>query len=74
MAGPTKLHKMAAYTKEFLVEAFMSRYIACSVISIEKLVELEAMADSFYDEVGRDKFRVYCSLDSDAIKTYKASL
>jgi hypothetical protein len=65
---------MAAYTKEFLVEAFMSRYIHCSVISIEKLVELESMADSFYDEVGRDKFRVYCSLDADAIKTYKATL
>ena len=65
---------MAAYTKEFLVDAFMSRYIACSLITIDALVELEAMANSFYDEVGRDKFRVYCSLDADALKIYKASL
>lgn len=65
---------MAAYTKEFLVDAFMSRYIQCSLISIDKLVELEEMANSFYDEVGRDKFRIYCSLDADALKTYRASL
>lgn len=65
---------MAAYTKEFLVDAFMSRYIQCSVITIDALVELEAMANTFYDEVGRDKFRVYCSLDADALKIYKASL
>ena len=64
---------MAAYTKEFLVDAFMSRYIQCSKIGIDALVELEAMANRFYDEVGRDKFRAYCSLDADAIKIYKAT-
>jgi hypothetical protein len=65
---------MAAYTKDFLVDAFMSRFLTCSLISIEKLVELEDMANRFYDEVGRDKFRVYCSLDADAIKTYKTTI
>lgn len=65
---------MAAYTKEFLVDAFMSRYMQCSLITIEKLVELEEMANNFYDEVGRDKFRVYCSLDAEAIKTYKRTV
>jgi hypothetical protein len=65
---------MAAYTKEFLVDAFMSRYIQCSLITIDALVELEDMANNFYDEVGRDKFRVYCSLDADALKVYKATL
>jgi hypothetical protein len=65
---------MAAYTKDFLVDAFMSRFLACSLITIEQLVELESMANRFYDEVGRDKFRVYCSLDADAIKTYKQSI
>jgi hypothetical protein len=65
---------MAAYTKEFLVDAFMSRFLTCSLISIEKLVELESMANRFYDEVGRDKFRVYCSLDAEAIKVYKQSI
>lgn len=65
---------MAAYTKEFLVDAFMSRFLTCSLISIEKLVELEDMANRFYDEVGRDKFRTYCSLDAEAIKVYKQSI
>jgi len=65
---------MAAYTKDFLVDAFMSRFLTCSLISIEKLVELEEMASRFYDEVGRDKFRVYCSLDAEAIKVYKQSI
>ena len=65
---------MAGYTKEFLVDAFMSRFLTCSLITIEQLVDLEAMANRFYDEVGRDKFRVYCSLDADAIKTYKNTI
>jgi hypothetical protein len=65
---------MAGYNKEFLVDAFMSRFLTCSLISIEKLVELEDMANRFYDEVGRDKFRVYCSLDAEAIKVYKQSI
>lgn len=62
---------MASYTKEFLIDAFMSRYIECSLISIEQLESLESMADKFYDEVGRDKFRVYASLDAEAIRVYK---
>jgi hypothetical protein len=65
---------MAAYTKEFLVDAFMSRFLSCSLISIEKLIELEDMANRFYDEVGRDKFRTYCSLDAEAIRAYKSTI
>ena len=65
---------MSGYTKDFLVDAFMSRFLTCSLITIEQLVELECMANRFYDEVGRDKFRIYCSLDADAIKLYKQSI
>ena len=61
---------MAGYTKEFLVSAFLSRYVS---VSTEKFEELEKMADGFYDEVGRDKFRIYASLDADAIKLAKQS-
>lgn len=61
------------YTKEFLVNAFLDRFIHCALISIENLVELEDMANRFYDEVGRDKFRVYCSLDAEAIRRYKST-
>ena len=60
----------AGYTKDFLVSAFLSRYYS---LPEDKFDALEKMADSFYDEVGRDKFRVYCSLDADAIKTAKNS-
>ena len=65
---------MAGYSKEFLIDAYMSRFIACSIIPIESLEKLEIQANKFYDEVGRDKFRVYASLDADAIKKYKATL
>jgi len=65
---------MAGYTKEFLVDAFLSRFINCSLITIEQLEELEVMANEFYDKVGRDTFRLYTSLDAEAIRTYKATL
>ena len=65
---------MAGYSKQFLIDAFMSRYIKCSLITIEQLEAMEQMATRFYDEVGRDKFRVYASLDADAIRVYKNSL
>ena len=62
---------MAAYSKQFLIDAFMSRYIKCPTIAIEKLEALEQLALRFYDEVGRDKFRSYASLDAEAIRVYK---
>lgn len=58
----------AAYTKEFLVDAFVSRYA-----SVETGVDLKSLAEKLYDEVGKDKFRAYASLDADAIRAYKAS-
>lgn len=59
-----------AYNKEFLVNAYISRFLPhCN---IEQLVVLEQNAQTFYDKVGRDKFRQYASLDADAIKQYKA--
>ena len=65
---------MAGYTKEFLVAAFMSRYIKCSVISIEQLESLEKIANNTYDKYGRDKFREYASLTAERIREYKAQL
>jgi hypothetical protein len=62
---------MAGYSKEFLIEAFMSRFLKCELLSIEKLCELEEIANRFYDEVGRDKFRTYASLDAEAIRKFK---
>jgi hypothetical protein len=65
---------MAAYSKQFLIDAFMSRYVKCTILTIEELVRLEQMANDLYDRVGRDSFRSYASLDAQAIKDYKNSL
>ena len=62
---------MAGYTKEFLVDAFISRY---TILKQDKLVNLRALAEQCYDLHGKDKFRVYASLDADAIKQYKQTL
>lgn len=62
---------MATYTREFLIQSFLSRYID---MPVEKFMSLADMAEHFYDEVGRDKFRIYCSLDADAIRDYKNKL
>ena len=58
----------AAYTKEFLVSAFLSRFYS---LDEDKFCALEKMAEDFSDKEGRDKFRVYCSLDAEAIKKFK---
>lgn len=60
---------MAAYSKEFLISAFISRYVTLPEIQFENLVE---MAYNFYDKVSRETFRTYCSLDAQAIKNYNA--
>jgi hypothetical protein len=65
---------MAGYSRDFLIDAFMSRYIKCTVITIEQLVRLEQMANDLYDRVGRDSFRNYASLDAEAIRVYKNSV
>ena len=64
---------MAGYTKEFLIDAFMSRYVNCNGIDIEQLERLEKMAIDLYDRVGRDQFRVYACLDAEALRQYKAT-
>jgi hypothetical protein len=65
---------MAGYTKEFLVNAFLDKFINCNIITVEQMESLERMANDFYDQVGRDKFRTYCSLDADVIKRYKETI
>lgn len=58
---------MAGYTKEFLVNAFVSRYAEFQ----EDFDSYYDWVSRFYDEVGRDKFRVYCSLDAEALRKYR---
>lgn len=58
----------AGYSKDFLLDAYLSRYYS---LSEEKFAELEIMANKFYDQVGKDKFRTYCSLDAEALRKFK---
>lgn len=62
---------MAGYSKEFLIDAFMSRLLKCSLITIEQLVHLEEIAIKCYDTYGRDRFREFASLDAAAIRAFK---
>jgi hypothetical protein len=60
---------MAAYSRQLLIDAFMSRYVPH--IDIDALVDLEKSAEDLYDRVGRDSFRTYACLDAEAIRDYK---
>lgn len=62
------------YSKEFLIDAFLSRFINASMFSVEQIESLEKLAIDCYNKYGKDKFRTYASLDADAIKKYKATM
>lgn len=65
---------MAGYTREFLIDAYLSRFTKIPSITIERLLSLEQIANKTYDTYGKDKFRDYASLDAEYIRNYKASL
>lgn len=58
---------MAAYTKKFLVDAFVSRYAEFQ----DDFDTYYKWVSDFFDSVGRDKFRVYCSLSADELQKYR---
>lgn len=60
------------YDKEFLVAAYMSKFIKMPNIAIETLCNLEDNANKLFDRVGKTEFRQYASLDAAAIKEYIA--
>lgn len=62
---------MAGYSKDFLIDAYMSRFLKCKTLSVETLCRLEELAIKLYDEVGKDRFRDYASLNAEAIRVYK---
>jgi hypothetical protein len=65
---------MAGYTREFLIDAYLSRFTKIPSIGIEQLLQLEQIAHKTYDTYGKDKFRDYSSLDAEYLRNYKASL
>jgi len=60
------------YSREFLIDAFLWRYtdilLAGSCAEQDSYI---SMVTKYYDEVGRDTFRVYCSLDAAEIQKFK---
>lgn len=65
---------MAGYSKQFLIDVALDRFLHCSLVTVAQLESLEKMYNSFYDKVGREAFRTYASVDAEAIKTYKSNL
>jgi hypothetical protein len=65
---------MPSYTREFLIDAYLSRFLNNPEITIENLLELEQIANYTYDKYGKDKFRSYASLNAKYIENYKLSL
>jgi hypothetical protein len=59
---------MAGYTREFLVDAFAHRYESLGEMVV---IKQTLLAEKLFDEVGKDKFRVYASLDAEAIRKFK---
>lgn len=59
---------MAGYSREFLIDAFVQRYES---LGLNKVEQLHKLATKFYDDAGRDKFRVYASLDAEAVRNFK---
>ena len=59
---------MAGYTREFLVDAFVHRYEPLGEMVV---IKQTLLAEKLFDEVGKDKFRVYASLDAEAIRKFK---
>jgi len=58
---------MAGYSREFLIDAYLSRYLKVT----GNLPALRNMTEQHYDRVGKDSFRVSASLDADALKKFK---
>lgn len=62
---------MAGYTREFLIDAFVSRY---EPLGPEIAARQRKLAESTYDRFGKDKYRALASLDAEAIREYKAKI
>jgi hypothetical protein len=60
---------MAGYTRDFLIQAYVSRYEPLGLEAVESLYKL---AEAAYDRYGKDKFRAYASLDAETLRKYKA--
>lgn len=63
---------MAGYSKELVVGAFLHRFYKYRVNLHDK--SFAEKAGMWYDEFGKDKFRLLGSVDPEAIREYKSFL
>jgi hypothetical protein len=63
-SGNTTTYKV---TKEDLIGAFLMRFIKAGL----DITNLEIMANEFFDKVGRDKFRIYATVDAEVMREYR---
>lgn len=61
---------MAGYSKQLIVDVFLHRF-KVGKLPVSQLIDLENMANAYYDKVGKDTFRKYASVTPDAIKEYQ---
>lgn len=59
----------AGYTKEFLIEAALSKFEPLGTTVVDNM---RPMFEKCYNDFGKDKFRTYTSLTAEAIRDYKA--
>ena len=58
------------YTKEYLIEVYVSRFLKVSGVTIDILCTLEENAVKLYDKVGKEQFRKYADLTPERIREY----
>ena len=56
------------YTKDFLIGVYIDRY--AETCDLDTLLLLEENANKLYNEVGKDRFRTYASLDTQRLREY----
>lgn len=60
------------YTKEFLIDAFLWRYTDVLLnLDTERMNTFVEMVHNFYYVSGKEKFRLYCSLDAEELRKFK---
>lgn len=59
-----------SYSKEFLIDAYMSRFYS---VPLPLRLTLETLAEKHYDAVGKTAFRASASLDAAALSAYRSS-
>lgn len=59
------------YSRELVINSFLHRYETLPQRTVNKL---QMLAEKLYDEVGKDRFRVYGNVTPECIREYRQSV